>query len=76
MIIEPWIAALITVSIAVICIAVCVCLFEERQSHDRTRKELDSAREELADLKRYISVQKAKNIVNVANEFYNEGKKK
>jgi hypothetical protein len=76
MIIETWVAALITVCIAVMCIAVCVCLLAEQKGHRETRQELDWAREEIADLKRYISVQKAKNIVNVANDFYNEGKKK
>ena len=33
-------------------------------------------REENAELKKYIAVQKTKNIINVANDFYNEGKKK
>lgn len=76
MILETWIAALITVCIAVMGIAVCVCLMAEQKRHDETREELDLAREEIAMLQRYISMQKAKNIVNVANDFYNEGGKK
>ena len=77
MIISTWIVAVLILSMGVAGIGISLCLLSEQQKHDKTREKLDSAREEIAELKRYISVQKAKNIVNVTNDFYNEsGKKK
>ena len=77
MIIETWIAAILFIAIGVIGIILGLCLISEQNIHAKTREQLDLAREEIADLRRYISVQRAKNVVNVANDFYNEsGKKK
>ena len=76
MIIETWIAAILIVAICVMGMISGLCLLGEQQRHKATRDELDWAKEEIANLRKYIAVQKAKNVVNVANDFYNEGKKK
>ena len=76
MIIETWIAAIIVVALALIgMIALCMSI-NESQRLEEANKELAKARKEIAELKHYISVQKTKSIVGVANDFYNEGKKK
>ncbi len=77
MIIETWVAAILFIAIGVMGIILGLCLLSEQNDHKKTREELGWAKEEIAELKRYISVQRAKNVVNVANDFYNEsGKKK
>lgn len=48
---------------------------KEQERHNATRKELAKAKEEIAELKAYIEKQKVKNIIELANKFY-EGKKK
>ena len=76
MIIETWIAAILFITIGVMGIILGLCFLSEQNDHKKTREELGWAKDEIADLKRYISVQKAKNIVNVTNDFYNESRKK
>lgn len=76
MIIETWIAVLIIVALFLSnsILAISGMINDQRLENERERN--DELQEENAELKQYIAVQKTKGIINVANDFYNEGKKK
>lgn len=76
MLIESWVIAIFFLLVCGIAFMALVGWINEGKRLEDCRNENNSLREENAELKRYIAVQKTKNIINVANDFYNEGKKK
>lgn len=76
MLIETWIAVLIVLFLFICNIALILSGMLGDQRLENERKRNNALQEENAELKRYISVQKTKSIIGVANDFYNEGKKK
>ena len=76
MVIETWIAAIILCGISVMGIIAIFNAMVESQRREDAYKELMTAKQEIAELKHYISVQRTKAIIGVANDFYNEGEKK
>jgi len=83
MIIETWIAILIVVLIAIFgaigTLGWMASSSKNEKLHEKlieVYKENIEVYKENAELKNYIAVQKTKSIIGVANDFYNEGKKK
>lgn len=76
MLIETWIAAVIMCGISIMGIASILYALAESQRREDAYTELTKVREENAELRHYIAVQKTKSILGVANDFYNEGEKK
>lgn len=68
MLIETWVLAIIMLLLGFI------GFFSLLTALD-LQKRLELEKEENAELKRYITVQKNKNIIGVANDFYNEESK-
>lgn len=76
MIIESWVAVLLMCGIALVGVIASFAALVESQRLEDTYKELMEVKQENAELKHYIAVQRTKSILGVANDFYNEGKKK
>ena len=76
MLIETWIAVLIVLFTFISNFALIASGMISDKRLENERKRNNALQEENAELKRYISVQKTKAIIGVANDFYNEGKKK
>lgn len=68
MLIEAWVLAIIMLLLGLVGLISLLTALDLQQ-----RLELE--KEENAELKRYIAVQKTKNIIGVANDFYNEESK-
>ena len=76
MFIETWMLAFF---VLVICGIALVALFgwiNEGKKLEMSNRENDELQKENAELKRYIAVQNTKKIIGIANDYYNEGKKK
>ena len=76
MLIETWIAALIVIFIFVLGIISSLGWLVNNIKNDELHEQLEEVQRENAELRHYIAVQKTKSIIGVANDFYNEGKKK
>lgn len=76
MILETWIAALIAIFISIFCAIGMLGWLATSIAKDKVYDELLESQKENAELKRYIAVQRTKSIIGVANDFYNERKKK
>ena len=76
MLIETWVALMLLIMLCAIGFIALVGWINDGKRLEDCRRENNMLREENAELKKYIAVQKTKNIINVANDFYNEGKKK
>ena len=76
MLIETWVLLMFILMIFAICFISLVGWINEGKRLETCRYENNRLQEENAELKRYIAAQKTKNIINVANDFHNEGKKK
>jgi signal transduction histidine kinase len=76
MIIESWIAAIIMIALALIGIVALFMSIVEGQRLEDANHQIKRLEHENGELKRYIAVQRTKNIIGVANDFNNEGKKK
>ena len=76
MIIETWIAALIVVFISVLGAISTLGWLATSAKNEELHEQLLKSHKENAELKHYIALQKTKSIIGVANDFYNEGKKK
>jgi hypothetical protein len=76
MLIETWIAALMIIFIFIISAVSSLGWLVNNIKNEELNEQLLKAQKENAELKHYIAVQKTKSIIGVANDFYNEGKKK
>ena len=76
MIIETWIVALIIVFIGILGGISTLGWLANNIKNDELHEQLQAVQKENAELRHYIAVQKTKSIIGVANDFYNEGKKK
>ena len=76
MIIETWIAVFIVVLIAIFGAIGTLGWMASSSKNEKLHEKLIEVYKENAELKNYIAVQKTKSIIGVANDFYNEGKKK